>query len=210
MSNWIGRLKLKMKELNLTQEELAKKLGVTRSAIAHYVQGTRHPPLKQFVKLAHVLHTEPGWLQFGKSSTESTQISPKHNKQKLNRIPILEWDQILSFNPNTLSSKQQYLNYCDLNQTNCYAVQIKGDSMVSSSENSFNPGDYVIIDPHKEPAHGQFVLVCPEKKKEAILRQYIEEGGSTYLKPLNIHYPITEFKQQTKICGVVIANITLY
>ena len=211
MSNWTGRLKSKMKELGLTQEELAKKMGVTRSAVAHYVQGTRHPPVRQIIKLASILKIDPAWLQFGKTQ-ESANSSSQKPKQSSNRIPVLDWHQVLNFNPDDSkdkSHKQDYLEYFNRNQTDCYALLIKGDSMVSPLGQgiNFNQGSYIVVDPNKTPTHGSFVLSVSNNKKEAILRQYIEEGGTTYLKPLNPQYPLIQFERNTKILGVVVANI---
>jgi SOS-response transcriptional repressor LexA len=206
MNTWAGRLKLKMKDLGLTQEELARKLGVTRSAVAHYVQGTRHPPLKQMVKLAAVLNVDPAWLQFGKAQ-EASFTSKQRSKKSANRIPVLDWNQALTYNPDeSYDKKLEYFNY---NNVECYALQIKGDSMVSplAQSISFNPGSYVIVDPNKIAAHGSYVIATTSNKKEAILRQYVEEGGVIYLKPLNSQYPLVQLERSTKILGVVITHI---
>lgn len=40
----------------LTQEDLAEKLGTTKSAISRYEQGKREPALAQIAKIAAVLH----------------------------------------------------------------------------------------------------------------------------------------------------------
>jgi len=203
MADWNSRLKSKMKELVLTQEELAHKLGVTRSAVAHYVQGTRHPPLKQFVKLAMVLKTDPAWLQFGSDQP----VTVKQGVKKSYTIPVLDWNQVTSYSPNHTYAKK--LEIFNANNIQYYAVQIKGDAMASSTTQniSFNQGSYAIIDPDKIPNHGDFVIANTGKKKEPILRQYIEEGGIIYLKPLNTQYGLLEIEKGIKILGVVIAQI---
>jgi SOS-response transcriptional repressor LexA len=207
MSNWVTRLKQKMQELQLTQEELARKMGVTRSAVAHYVQGTRQPPLRQMVKLAAALKTDPSWLQFGK--TQESVIAVKQSSKKGNQIPILEWHETPDYSPNqSYSKKLEFFNYSNVE---CYAIQIKGDAMISPVIGgiSFNLGSYAIIDPNKIPEHGNYVLSSLGNKKEAVLRQYIEEGGIVYLKPLNTQYALMQMQRSTKILGVVIANIHL-
>jgi transcriptional regulator with XRE-family HTH domain len=54
MNTWATRIKSRMKELGLTQEVLAEKMGITRGAITHYLAGRREPPLRQFQKLATI------------------------------------------------------------------------------------------------------------------------------------------------------------
>ena len=193
-----------MKELDFTQEELAKKIGITRSAVAHYVHGTRQPPLKQMIKLATVLKTDPAWLQFGKS--QETSASPKPSHKNTNSIPILEWHQIYDY-----SSDTKYTKKMELLQRNveCYAVQIKTDAMISSAIGHFGfiPNSFAIIDPNKSPEHGNFVIATLGNKREPILRQYVEEGGLIYLKPLNTQYKLIQLERSMKIFGVVISNI---
>ena len=66
-TGWRDRVKDRLKVLGMTQEALARKIGVTRSAITHYLAGRRVPSLNQFEKLAEVLKANPSWLQFGSS-----------------------------------------------------------------------------------------------------------------------------------------------
>jgi len=42
------------------------------------------------------------------------------------------------------------------------------------------------------------------------LRQYIEEGGIPYLKPLNPQYPLIQFAKNMEILGVVVANVKMF
>jgi len=208
MNNWTGRLKAKMQELGFTQEDLANKLGVTRSAVAHYVQGTRHPPIKQVIKLASILQVDPAWLQFGKAQETTTQSH--RSKKDVNRIPILDWHQVIDFQSDYANAKYEYLDYFNRNQIECVALLVKGDSMVApmSQSMSFPQGSYIILDPNKMPINGNYVLAS-SSKKDAILRQYIEEGGDVYLKPLNPQYPLLQLERKIKILGVVVANIII-
>lgn len=80
MNTWASRIRERMSELQLTQEELANKLGVTRGAITHYLSGRRVPPLRQFHKLAAVLKTDPAWLQFGAPTAPNTAIKKDRSK----------------------------------------------------------------------------------------------------------------------------------
>lgn len=208
MSNWNDRLRSKMKELELTQEELAKKLGVTRSAVAHYVQGTRQPLLKHVVKLAAILKVEPAWLQFG-TTAKISQSKLAADKKNTSKIPIIEWEDVTNFDPGK-SNQQKFLEFFIASEPGCFALQIKSDSMVSvqRQNTSLTKGTFIIVDPNKSPMDGQFVIATTtNSKKEPILRQYIEEGDAVYLKPLNPQYPLQEFDRKTKILGIVIANI---
>ena len=57
-----------MKELELTQEDLAQPLGVTRAAVTHYLRGKRAPTPEQMTTLAHELRCSIDWLMTGEGT----------------------------------------------------------------------------------------------------------------------------------------------
>ena len=207
MNNWSTRLKSKMQELAITQEELANKLGVSRSAVGHYVQGTRTPPLRQLTRLAGILKCDPSWLQFGSSDEEI-----KTQQASANQIPILDWKDAKG-SKHTHPKPIKNLKHLAFSFPNkdCYALQIKNDSMLSPTPGiCFLPDSFIIIDPRKSPDNGDFVIAQITKNNEKILRQYVEEGGNKYLKPLNPQYPLILLDRTIKIIGTLIANIYIF
>lgn len=56
------RVKNMRKSLALTQEELAKKLGISKQAIVTYENGMREPPFKNLIGLARTLNVTTDWL----------------------------------------------------------------------------------------------------------------------------------------------------
>ena len=95
MDSWRERCKLRMKELHMKQLTLADKLGITRSAVCHYLAQRRIPPLEQFVRIAAALECEPAWLQYGVSNNAvTTKVEPVKRAKgaggKLNRCMIIQ------------------------------------------------------------------------------------------------------------------------
>ena len=93
MESWLTRMKQRMNELAMTQEVLANKIGITRSAVCHYLAKRREPTFKQFEKLAAALECEPAWLQYGVTNTVATQDKPARRTKgggKLNRSVIIQ------------------------------------------------------------------------------------------------------------------------
>lgn len=214
MATWVDRIKLRMKELGMTQEVLAQKLGITRGAVTHYIAGRRVPPLKQFQKLAAVLKSDPAWLQFGglpesikASASKPTDLHKKSSKQF--PIPIVSPKQITELTKVRREETKNWLPHFHTDKENWYAMHVKGDSMTSPLGNSisFQEGSLIIIDPDKEPTHGNFVIALLPKSNEATFKQYVNDGGIYYLKPLNPQYPITKIEKGTLICGVVVSCI---
>ena len=59
-------IKMRMKEAinqsGLSQTELAKRLSVTQSCIAHYIKGDSIPSLETFAVLCEVLDEDPAYI----------------------------------------------------------------------------------------------------------------------------------------------------
>ena len=210
MNTWADRIKSRMKELELTQEELAGKLGITRGAITHYLAGRRVPPLRQFQKLASVLKSDPAWLQFGTTSGDIKQDKPNKSEahdKKLSTIPIVSWEQAANLSDVrklVKTSKLEFVKDIHTIHPHWYALRVKGDSMTAPSGNkSFHAGDIILVDPEATPKHGDFVIAVLPKSKEATFKQFVIDGGKKYLKPLNTQYPLTVISKTNCICGVV-------
>lgn len=214
MASWSSRIKSRMKELGMTQEMLASKMGITRGAVTHYLAERRVPPLRQFQKLAAVLKCDPAWLQFGTAGASKQSIKKLATKaEKLepaqSRIPIFSWEQVSDFiNPTKINHTEvkEYLSNFFTDKKHWYTLRILGDSMTAPLGNSksFHEGDIVIVDPDKTAVHGSYVIALLPKSKEATFKQYVIDGGVRYLKPLNPQYPITKIDNSTHICGVVV------
>ena len=56
------RIREAREKLNLSQEELGEKIGVTKVSISGYEKGTKNPKLNVFVKLANTLDLTPDQL----------------------------------------------------------------------------------------------------------------------------------------------------
>lgn len=213
MSNWTTRIKSRMKELDMTQEILASKMDLTRGAITHYLSGRRVPPLKQFQRLAMILKVDPAWLQYGTTSAkESAKKTGKKDKSgQMHKIPLLSWDQVTDFIKGkiTADEKLEYVPHFFTGNKNWFALKVRGDSMVSPTNHSknFYEGEIIIIDPEKIAEHGDFVIAQLPNAKEVTFKQYVIDGGVSYLKPNNPQYPLSNIESKTKILGTVITKL---
>lgn len=206
---WLKRIKSQMKNLGMTQEMLAKKMGITRGAITHYLAGRRVPPLKQFQKLADILNTDAAWLQFG-SAHETRPIKEEALIIKHSPIPLLSWEQVAKLRDIEKIKKDDILEWIPHFYTDKmprFGLRIIGDAMISAAgeKKSFHPGDIIIIDPETKVQAGSFVIALLPRAKEATFKQYIIDGGVHYLRPLNLQYPIIKIDNKTKIIGVVVS-----
>lgn len=82
MSNFAENLRTIRTKRNLTQGDLAKALGVSRSTISMYESGNRAPEFDTVEQIARILHVEPqdllGWTYKTKINGDAYQ--ELHNK----------------------------------------------------------------------------------------------------------------------------------
>lgn len=214
MKSWIHRIKIRIKELGITQEEVASKMGITRGAITHYLAGRRTPSLYHFQKLSLVLKCDPAWLQFGVSPIKSSELKlVKEEKQKssLHSIPILLWDQIQAFRGVSQLNKKEIKEWVQnfyTDKKNWFALRIDNDSMTTYSGNhSFREGEIVLIDPDKKAVHKSFVIALLPGDSKATFKQFVIDGNNHFLKPLNQQYQVIPIKKDTHFCGVVMKSL---
>lgn len=57
MSDYRTRIRMRQRELELTNDQVARKIGVSVSAYAHYKNGTRRPDMEKMNRIAKALNT---------------------------------------------------------------------------------------------------------------------------------------------------------
>ena len=91
-----------------------------------------------------------------------------------------------------------------------YILQVEGESMFDPrGPKSFRNGDYIFVDPERQPESGSLVIAKKDDEQAATFKQLIIEGEKKYLKALNRDWPerILEIDDSTRICGVVICRL---
>ena len=74
------RLRQAREQSGLTQQDLAEKLGVTKSAIGNYENGVSSPKWDVLLKIFDILQVEPNFLyqdSFSLDVSESRSLSPQ-------------------------------------------------------------------------------------------------------------------------------------
>ena len=133
-------------EQNMSMSELARRVGIAKSAISRYFNGTRELPLNKIGDFASVLHTTPDYLL----GMENESQSPQGLK-----IPVL--GTVAAGIP--ISAVEDILDYEEVpqsweNQGEFFGLRIKGDSM----KPDINNGDTVIVRQQSTANNGDVVI----------------------------------------------------
>lgn len=179
----------------MTQEQLGELIGVDRGNVSRYEKGVNAPEIQRLELLAKALNTNLSELF---ASAQSGGIVDAKIK---GTVPLISWVQAgygRTAVDNLHPGQGERIETTYRVRPHTYALRVAGDSM----EPRFPEGCIVIVEPEETPIHGKFVIVR-QNGDEATLKQYIEDGGRKFLKPLNTRYPIFELKEDAVFCGVV-------
>lgn len=185
------RVAIARSAIGLTQDELAKKVGIVRRQIAAYEGGEARPREKALVNLAAALGTSVSWLTSGKGDGPDT--SHIRRTVTVREIPVLshvgaEINCLDDFFNN--SAATSFIAAPDGAGENSFAIEIMGNSMHSAEGVSFPSGTIVTFDPDIVATNGDFVLCSLKDFNETTFKQLIIDQGALYLKPLNPIFPL--------------------
>lgn len=91
-----------------------------------------------------------------------------------------------------------------------FCIKVDGESNYNpSGEKSYRPGDYITVDPHREPINRSMVVVRLGHEERATLKQLLmDSDGGKMLQSLNPNWPNRQIVMPdgSEIIGVVIGK----
>lgn len=172
-------------ENDISQNELARRVGMAKSAISRYFNRTREFPLNRADQFAKALGLETEYL-LGVSLPEETieeRPLPENLKpiSKVNRIPIV--GSIAAGTP--ILATENIESYLLLGQEYKadFALKIMGDSMIDVG---INDGDLALIIKDRPISNGEIYAVLVDG--EATLKKVYKNDDYLTLQPCNSRY----------------------
>lgn len=215
MKDIMKRVKNRMAELGMTQEQVAKEMNLTRSQITHYLNGRRNPPFEQLLKLAKILDFQLNELTYGELTTNSLNQSDLNASIMVPRLPILTNSDIREWlNHPKLTEKYQLLQMPPDLAANisdkAFWLRYTGSSMTNphGTHNGLKPGQMLLVDPEKvgEVKPGNLV-VAQFAEDDIRIRQYQLDGKDVFLKAFDPQIPITKMTSDIKLLGLIIGFV---
>ena len=154
----------KLKELRMiegwTQEEVAKKLGVSKQTYNHYENEKRKPGLTTIKKLAEVYQVDLDRIFGTYDDNKPNELNVKEGSESYsvnNLIPIL--GNVAAGEPS--GAEQNIIGYApqpplmNISNRNVFYLKVKGDSM----NREFADGSFVLVDHDLQVEKGQIAAV---------------------------------------------------
>ena len=166
------------KDNNLTQAELAKKLGVAPSTVGMYERGQREPDFETLEKIANCFSVNMNTLLGKENETDITSGSLGIKIPVLGKvaagIPITAVENILDYEEisSEMASSGEYV-----------ALKIQGSSM----EPRMYEGDVVIVRVQSSVEHGEAAVVMVDGSEATVKKIQFQSSG-ILLQPFNPSY----------------------
>ncbi|MCI0911202.1 MULTISPECIES: LexA family transcriptional regulator [Pseudomonas] len=213
MDKWIALVRDRMEELDISQEQLAERVGVSQGSVGHWVNKRRQPKVESmnrvFVELGmphyHVSMQLRVLGQVGEDAgryvldEEDDDVDLMHYIVCF-RYPVRGWDALGESAPEQAMVYEQ-TEY--MAQGKAFWLTVENDAMSTASGRSVPQGMRILVDPGLEAEPGRLVI-ARQPGKSAILRELAEEGGQRYLRALNSSYPALVCEDGCEFLGVVV------
>lgn len=179
-----------LKQNQIVEKLKAKGCKLTPATFSRWLSGENTPSDDKIKVLAEVLNTEPYNLCV---------------TAFVNRLPLLSWVQAGVWSE-TFTDYAEFIEVPVVVKSQCFVLQVRGNSMSQKEGKSYFDGCYVIVDPNcdKSPESLLHKVVIARKLGEATIKEFVLEGTKPYLRPWNTDFPTLEVTPDTEIIGVVI------
>lgn len=197
------RIKRLRKEMNLTQEDLGKALGIQKAAVQKYEKGTvKNIKRENLIKLAKILNTTPeyiiGWELpdnmyavneefvnipvLAKVSAGMGCLADSLNNESIGIEPVLK---------SSIISGEQYV-----------FLQVEGDSMYPM----FLEGDLVLVRCQSAVDSGSYAVVTIDGE-DGVIKKIVYGENFIELHSINPMYPVRRFECEdvfrVRVFGIV-------
>lgn len=219
MDKWIALVRTKLRELKLTQEKLAERVGASQGGVGHWLNKRRQPDLETMNKVLHALglgHLEVA-LVVRERKASNDDLNPEENTYVITsafRYPVRDWEKVGEINEATPGGYYPAATAFEMSdhyaKGDAFWLQVTGDAMTAPMGLSIPQGMLILVDPDIEVEPGKMVVVRTPGAESAMFRQLIEDSGQRYLKPLNPTYPKVLFDEGCRVLGVVVQATTKF
>ncbi|HEF8785105.1 TPA: helix-turn-helix domain-containing protein [Providencia alcalifaciens] len=206
------RIKARRLQLNLTQEVLAKKLGVSRVSVTKWETGMAKPDGENLQNLAHALETSAEWILYGKNAPTDKELSPSRKPLSITEVPVISSVQAGMWNATcesaTLDDVIRWVGTTVRVSNSAFGLDVRGDSMTNPNGAPTIPeGSTVIVETdygNMDDLYGKIVVAILDGTSEATIKKLVWDSPYSYLMPLNPSFNPILINGNCRIIGKVV------
>lgn len=206
------RIRSRRLQLDITQQSLAKRLGVSRVSVTKWESGTTKPDGENLHQLALALGTTPEWLLYGQGDnvTDDTKLVPFI--KPATAVPIISavqaglWTD--SYAAARLSDVITWTQTTADVSDEVFGLVVRGESMTNPNGlPSIPEGSIVIVEPNYgqlDDLYGKIVVAILDGSSEATVKKLVWDSPHSYLMPLNPAFKPIAINGNCRIVGKVV------
>lgn len=211
--NWTDLVKSRMKQIGITQDGLAERMGVSQASVTRYLNKKREPDIEtiaemmRHVGLDKMLLSSDGLVEYPDHLIENVSkidIQPRYQ----GKYPLLSSVQAGSWaeacEPYQVEEVSEWYETTEKVIGKGFWLRVVGDSMTSPTGVSFPEGTMILVDTGRDHENKSLVVAKLTDVNEATFKRFVVDAGMHYLMPLNPTYKPIAINGNCKIIGVVI------
>jgi SOS-response transcriptional repressor LexA len=194
MSEIAENIKKLMGLEGISPAELSAKTGIERSTLHRILDGSTKNPTIESIKTI-IKHYSFDEVVFGINASE---------KYKKNEVPVINWSAVCSYciSEKEYSNKKTFKVNIPISE-NSFAIVMEETLDVRFQKNSI-----LIVDCLRAPKNRSYIFVKEYGSFLPLIKRYILEGNTAYLKPMDPSLPTTKYEpEKFKIIGVIVQSI---
>lgn len=199
------------KAQKLSLEQLANQVDYDTGNLSRLERGQQSTTPDKLKRIMDVLGIKLTQLGQGMDSTQDAGMSNVQMALQPSRgpkeYPLISWviagewaESCDSFHP---GDAETWLASTENAGANGFWLDVRGDSMTCAGNPSFPEGSRILVMPEADLISGKYYVVKLESG-ESTFKQYIEDAGLRYLRPLNSSYRTIQIDGDCKVIGRVI------
>ena len=199
----------KAKKLSL--EQLANQVDSDTGNLSRLERGQQGTTPEKLKRIMEVLGIKLAQVGQGMDSPQDSGMSNVQMALQPSRgpkdYPLISWviagewaESCDNFHP---GDAETWIASVENAGPNGFWLDVKGDSMTCSGNPNFPEGSRILVQPEADLISGKYYVIKLESG-ESTFKQYIEDAGHKYLRPLNPNYRTIEIDRPFKVIGRVV------
>ncbi|WP_392404605.1 LexA family protein [Edwardsiella piscicida] len=211
-TTWHEIAKERMKALNMTQEELAESLEITKGAVSHWLTGRREPCLADLSKIFNylgidgiTLNSDGTFGMAGETPPPARKVVPEYAYPLLSKVQAGQFT--TEDNAYTLQDAKRRIKTIKRASDKAFWLIVEGASMTAptGTSPSFPEGMLILVDPAQNVEINDFCIAVMNGN-EFTFKRLIRDGGINYLQPLNPQFPLLNCANGCQLIGKVVMS----
>jgi len=198
----IIRAARKAKKLSL--EELAHQVDSDSGNLSRLERGLQSTTPDKLKQIMSILGIKLSPQDAGMSNVHMALQPSREPKE----YPLISWviagewaESCDNFHP---GDADQWIASTENAGNNGFWLEVKGDSMTCNGNPSFPEGSRILVQPEADLISGKYYVAKLLDSGESTFKQYIEDAGLKYLRPLNPSYRTIQINGNCQFIGRVI------